>query len=38
MVVLFTLPMSLTFQGHGLCKITFLDISQFLIGKMLPKF
>ena len=27
--------MTLTFQGHDVCKITFLDISQFLVGKTL---
>ena len=31
-------PMTLTFQGHDLWKITFLDIFQFLMGKMLPNF
>ena len=31
-------PMTLTFQGHDLCKITFLDISQFLSGETLPNF
>ena len=32
------LPMTLTFQGHDLCKITFWAISQILIGNMLPDF
>ena len=31
-------PMTLTFQGHDLCEITFWAISQLLIGKMLPNF
>ena len=31
-------PMTLTFQGHDLCKITFWAISQLLMGKMLLNF
>ena len=31
-------PMTLTFQGHDLCEITFWAISQLLMGKMLPNF
>ena len=30
-------PMTLTFQGHDLCKIILWTISQLLMGKMLPK-
>ena len=29
-------PMTLAFQGHDLCEITFWAISQLLMGKMLP--
>ena len=31
-------PMTLSFQGHDLCKITFWTISQLLMGKMLLNF
>ena len=31
-------PMTLTFQSHDLCEITFWAISRLLIGKMLPNF
>ena len=31
-------PMTLTFQGHDLCKIILWAISQLLMGKMLPNF
>ena len=31
-------PMTLTFQGHDLCEITFWAISHLLMGKMLPDF
>ena len=37
-MVPFICPMTLTFQGHDLWIITFLDIFQFLMGKTLPNF
>ena len=30
--------MTLTFQGHDLCKLIFWTISQLLMGKTLPNF
>ena len=32
----FVLPMALTFQVHDLCELTFLAVSQLLLGETLP--